>query len=158
MTTILSDYMIHEATMALLPAACIDYDTIAIEKNHKRYIRKTPHQLIKTACLEHCATYEGRREAVMHHTGFKRKVPIPINPSQNLFTFPTHSPTDFKCSWIFYHHVLTILPAPASTENVSVRTTVVFHNGQKLPLNVSHHVFEKQMERTGMCMWRFGGV
>src|SRR5699024_12425084 len=104
MTTILSDYMIHEATMALLPAACIDYDTIAIEKNHKRYIRKTPHQLIKTACLEHCATYEGRREAVMRHTGLKRNVHIPINPSQNLSTCPTHSPTDIRCSCSSYRH------------------------------------------------------
>ncbi|MFD1363323.1 hypothetical protein ACFQ4A_17065 [Lentibacillus salinarum] len=53
---------------------------------------------------------------------------------------------------------MTILPAPASTENVSARTTVVFTNGQKLPVSVLHFVLEKQMERIGMCMWRFGGI
>ncbi|MFD1362311.1 competence protein ComK [Lentibacillus salinarum] len=158
MTTILPSYEINGATMALLPAAHIDYETTVIERNQELFIRKTPHQLISSACLENCSTYEGRRETVMHHFGFKRKVPIPINPRKNLFAFPTHSPSDFTCCWIFYKHIQAILPPSASSKNTPNQTILLFKNALQLPVDVSHYVLEKQLERTGMCMWRFGAI
>ncbi|SFD87382.1 competence protein ComK [Lentibacillus persicus] len=157
MTTLLNNYVINEDTMALLPAAHIDYDTIAIETNQELCIRKTPHQLIRDACLNDCSTYEGRREAVMHHFGFKRKVPVPISPAQNCFVFPTHAPADFVCSWIFYSHVQNVLPASGSTKNTHGQSIIVFKNGRQLQVDVSLYVLEKQLARTGMCMWKFGG-
>lgn len=156
MTTILSSYAVNEATMALLPAAHIKYDTIAIESNQTVYIRQTPHQLLRRACLENWSTYEGRRESIKHHFGFKRKVPIPINPHKLLFAFPTHSPEDFACNWIFYSHVQTILPQPTLSKNADQEATIRFQNGHQLTLDVSRYVLQKQLERTGMCVWKFG--
>lgn len=118
MNEVLSDYKINSHTMALLSAAHIEYDTIAVETNQELFIRKTPYQLISGACLENCSTYEGRREAIKHHFGIKRKVPIPINPGKNLFAFPTHSPTDFACNWIFHSHIQAILTPSAPSKNM----------------------------------------
>ncbi|GGK02407.1 competence protein [Lentibacillus kapialis] len=156
MTPILKNYVINEATMALVPAARIDFDTIAIEINRELRIRKTPHQLLRSACLDNWSTYDGRREAVTHHFGFKRKVPIPINPGINLYTFPTHSPSDFACNWIFHSHVQALLPAFGSSQNTPAQTTIIFKNRRQMPLDVSHYVLAKQLERTGMCVGRFG--
>lgn len=138
--------------MALLPAAHTDYNTMVIERNQQLCVRKTPIQLIQTSCLANCSTYEGRRAAVMHHFGIKRKVPILINPSKNLFTFPTHSPTDFACSWIFYSHVSDIKPF---LKKPNVKSIVIFKNGQELPMDVSHYILEKQYQRTRMCLCEF---
>ncbi|GAA0428900.1 competence protein ComK [Lentibacillus halophilus] len=154
MTTIRNHYVINENTMALLPAAHMDYDTIAIERDQERFVRETPQQIISRSCLQNGSTYEGRRAAIMHHFGFKRKIPIPINPRNRLFTFPTNAPTDFACNWIFYRHVQAILPPSASSNG---KTSLLFHNGQQLPVDVSRYVLEKQLERAGMCAGMFGG-
>ncbi|WP_281243699.1 competence protein ComK [Virgibacillus subterraneus] len=114
---VLLSYQINQDTMALLPVAHADYSTIVIERNQQLFVKKTPWQLIQLSCLENCSTYEGRRAAVMYHMGIKRKVPIPINPSKNLFTFPTHSPTEFECNWIFYSHIQDIRHHPSFINN-----------------------------------------
>ncbi len=142
--------------MALLPVAHTDYNTIVFEFNQQLFVKETPWQLIQSSCLENCSTYEGRRAAVMYHMGIKRKVPIPINPSKNLFTFPTHSPTEFECSWIFFNHILEIIQHPSIEKN-SLQSIITFKNNQQLPVNVSHYILEKQFQRTGVCRWKFGG-
>ncbi|MFC4025144.1 competence protein ComK [Oceanobacillus longus] len=35
--------------------------------------------------LDNCSTYEGRTTAVKHHFGFKRKIPLPIDPATNIY-------------------------------------------------------------------------
>ncbi|RKL68070.1 hypothetical protein CR203_06120 [Salipaludibacillus neizhouensis] len=41
----------------------------------------------------------------MFQTGVKRKVPITIYPTQDIYAFPTHSPTHFDYHWLFYTHI-----------------------------------------------------
>ncbi|RDW21436.1 competence protein [Oceanobacillus arenosus] len=147
MQSILSEYTITDRTMALLPAKHHEYDTIVFEQNNKLYVKKTPMQLIKQACLEHYSTYEGRREAVKHHTGFRRKIPLPINPEQCLYAFPTHSTTDYECCWIFYHHVLYIKAFQSDT-NPNIKSMNTFKDFQQVPINVSSYILHKQMQRT----------
>ncbi|PAV28416.1 competence protein [Virgibacillus profundi] len=154
MEKIMSHYKINEQTIALLPARHMDYASIVYEHNQQLFVRKTPIQLIKTACLDYCSTYEGRREAVIYHTGFRRKVPIPISISKNIYTFPTHSPSDYDCTWIFYNHVKSFISNPSS-KKLGVKSIITFKTGQQLPLNVSPYIIEKQMKRTAMCKFRF---
>ncbi|MEK4803219.1 competence protein ComK [Oceanobacillus sp. FSL K6-0118] len=148
MKDILSHYSIHSNTMALLPSNHKDYDTIVKEPDRDIYVRQKPLELIKQACLERFATYEGVREAVQHNTGLKRKVPIPINPHLNLYFFPTHATNHFDCCWISYYHVLRI------EKHLTNHTfsTILFKSGDRLNLDVSPYVLKKQMERTLMCM------
>ncbi|MGP4105982.1 competence protein ComK [Virgibacillus sp. L01] len=76
---------------------------------------------MRASCLENGSTYEGKRIADMHHIGIKRKTPILINPSKNIFTFPTHSPTDFAYSWILYSHVQDIKPFRNKPNSKSIK-------------------------------------
>ncbi|WP_102026504.1 competence protein ComK [Salirhabdus sp. Marseille-P4669] len=151
------NYRITEKTLALLPVRQLDYSTIAIEEDRKIYIQKKPLQLICSACLDNCSTYEGRRAAVEYHTGFKRKVPIPISPSKKLYAFPTLSPSDFGCSWIMANNVNCILPA-SSQHNAAIQSIIVFHNGLHLEMEESCYVLEKQYQRSVMCIMQFSST
>lgn len=153
MNQILETYDINPQTMAILSVAEIEYSAIVLEEHKKVYVRKTPLQIIKAACLEGGASYEGRRKAVTHLTGAMQKVPIPINPRRNIFAFPTHSPTTFECNWIFYHQIKTItipnVPSP------TIQSIIHFKNNQSLPMNESCYVLQKQYQRTAMCILQY---
>lgn len=139
--------------MALLSATHIDYGTIVLETNGRLYVKQTPTQIVKASCLEGHSTYEGRRKAITYHTGAKQKVPIPINPHHNIFAFPTNSPENFNCNWIFYNHVKYIKTAHSPYE--PQQSIIVFKNGQELPLPESQYILTKQMQRTAMCILLF---
>src|SRR5690625_3043982 len=145
-------YLIHEHTMALIPAKSIEYDTVVIEQNRKIHVRQTPLEIIKAACYNEWYTYDGRRRAVSHHTNFQKKIPIPINARKGIFFFPTYSPLRFDNIWLSYRHIsrtIVISQKPAKSK-------IIFCNGIELTMNVSVHILMRQMERTFECMWRMG--
>ncbi|MFA1822762.1 competence protein ComK [Virgibacillus oceani] len=144
-------YQITEQTIALCPAKEMDHDTIVLEQAATYRVRKTPMQLIKEACIANWSTYEGKRQAVIHHTKFRKKVPIPINLEKNIFTFPTHATSDFDCHWIFFHHI-------AHIHKQQNQTVITFKNNKQLPLPLSHYIFKKQYERTLSCMIEVKGI
>lgn len=150
---ILSDYCVNKETLALLAAYAPDYDTIVIEADRELKIRKTPLQLIKQACLSGGASYAGRRDAVRYLTGAKNKVPIPVYPDQKIYAFPTKSPKQYECCWIFYDHIHTI--KQHRFQDHSIGTMIIFKNGRQLPLSVSLYTIEKQIHRTSQCMLHF---
>lgn len=154
METILDHYEINGSTMALLAVAHTDYSTLVLEENRQFFVRQTPTQIVKAACIEGGATYDGRRIAVGYQIGAKQKVPIPINPKENIFAFPTHSPKAFGCSWIFYHHVKYITTFTTPKEQ-TIQSRLSFKNGQHITLNESRYILEKQMQRTAICILRF---
>ncbi|MEC5271730.1 competence protein ComK [Caldifermentibacillus hisashii] len=140
-------YPIHRNTMALLPANQIDYHSIAIETNKQLYVRQTPLEIMKQACLERFTTYDGIRKAVYKRMKFKRKVPIPINPFVNIYFFPTHAMDDYNCHWISYYHVLRVINNKNPQAN-NPSSTILFKNGQHLDIDVSSYILRKQMRRT----------
>ncbi|WP_138418259.1 competence protein ComK [Aquibacillus sediminis] len=148
------NYHVNERTMALIPAYHIEYDTIVLEAGRQLFVQQPAIQIIKSACLDGYSTYEGRRKAVNYQMGVKRKVPIPICPMKNIFTFPTQAPTDYDCHWIFYHHVQSIEPY-SSNEDSTIQSMITFKDGQHLPMKTSHHSLEKQMQRTAICILHF---
>ncbi|MBM7571401.1 competence protein ComK [Aquibacillus albus] len=152
MTMILSNYSINQNTMALTSAAQIEYDTIVYERNRQLFIKKTPFQLIKQACLEAYSSYEGRRSAVMYQTNLRQKVPIPIDPVQNIYTFPTQSPSQFDCSWLFYHHIKSIHPHHLALGHAIHKSIITFKNEQQIPMRESYYQLEKQRQRTAICI------
>ncbi|MFA1822296.1 competence protein ComK [Virgibacillus oceani] len=140
----------NKHTLALLPARHMNYATIACEQHKQYFIKKTPIQLVKAACLDHGATYQGRRGAAMYHTGFKRKVPIPISIKREIYTFPTHAPTDFECMWLFPNHIHSVINHPTS-KKTPTKSIIPFKNGMQIPLDISSYMIHKQMERTSAC-------
>lgn len=124
------------------------YPQYSLESNRELHIRQIPLQLIKEACLKHdWTTYEGRRQAVIHHTKYKRKVPIPIHMEKQIVAFPTHSPKDFNCIWIFSNNLLSI-----NNHSEKDKTVITFRNGRILLVNVSPHIIQKQHERALTCL------
>lgn len=142
-------YDVHRGTMAILAAMYPNYYSEVIETDKRLFVKQTPIQLIRQACLEGGSTYEGRRAAVMHQTGARHKVPIPINPLEEIYAFPTHSAKQFNCNWIFYKHVKRII------RNDRTQSFIVFQNGLEVTVDVSHYILEKQMYRTSYCLFRF---
>lgn len=149
MNTIAASYQISPKTLALLPAKQIAYDTIAIEQNATKHIRMTPLQIIQAACYNNWTTYEGRRQAVHHHTNFKQKVPIPIDIQKGIYFFPTQSPNNIHTIWIAYQHIAHLTKATHTNH-----TIIHFTNGQTLELDISMHILQKQIERTFQCKWK----
>ncbi|MGP7818040.1 competence protein ComK [Niallia sp. 01092] len=149
MTLIIRDYDIDEKTLALIPVKHIHYHTIVLTSNQNLYVKKTPFELIKKAALNGGSDYRGRRTSMIYLTGIKQKNPIPISESKNIFAFPTQSPKQLNCYWIFFHHVDSIKPIEsASSERHSI---ILFKNKQKLHIKESVYLLEKQMYRTWLC-------
>ncbi|RLL43918.1 competence protein [Oceanobacillus piezotolerans] len=147
------DYSINPQTAALIPIMHQDYKTIIIEKDKQLFINQTPIDLIKKACLVYLSTYEGRRKAVMHQMNYKRKIPIPINPSLHIISFPTHSTSHSNCCWIFYKHVKEIEKHPL--KNQSDSSIITFSNDTQLLIDVSPYILRKQYKRAEMCLELF---
>lgn len=137
---VISSYDITQKTMALLPERHIDYCTRVVEADHTYYINTPILSLIEQACLEGYSTYEGRRD--------HRKIPIPIIPSQNIFAFPTLSPQQFDCCWLFPNHIQSIHP---SQQNKSY-SIVKMKNNQTLLIKQSYSTLRKQMHRSAFTM------
>lgn len=151
MTKILSHYKITEKTLSLQPAAHIEYQTIVEEEQQIYYVKQTPLQIIKEAVLHGGATYNGRREAISYLTGIQKKIPIPIEPNKQIYAFPTLSPTQNDCCWIFFHHVDAIRSYKLPNDK-SYRSIILFKNGTKLNMKESAFTLEKQMYRTWLCV------
>ncbi|WP_407270049.1 competence protein ComK [Radiobacillus sp. PE A8.2] len=149
-----TNYAITISTMALCPARHIDYDTIVYERDRTLYVKKTPLQLIKSACIDYGASYDGRRAAVTHKLNFRKKVPIPISISYNIYAFPTQSAKHYDCTWIFFSHVKAI-QSNHPLKKSDYKSIIAFQTGQALSMHESYFQLEKQMQRTAMCMLQF---
>jgi len=149
MTQVINDYQVNPRTMALIPARNIDYQTIVLEPGNIFHVMQSPIKLIKDACKEGGATYEGRYKAVTHKTGIHKKVPIPISQLDQIYAFPTHSAKQFNCHWIFYHHLKSI---KLGTYKKSI---ITFTDYQQLEIDVSAYILKQQTLRTAHCFLLF---
>ncbi|WP_088032000.1 competence protein ComK [Evansella clarkii] len=149
---VVQEYVINRKTMALIPAFHFEFCTIALESGREYFVKRPPLELIKAACLNGGSDYNGRRSAVKHKTGMKRKLPIPVDIDENIFAFPTFSPAHPDCSWIMLSHVDSIV----SDRKVSSGATILtFKNGHKINLKLRSELVQKQLYRTSYCMTCF---
>ncbi|WP_100374091.1 competence protein ComK [Bacillus sp. FJAT-45037] len=145
---ILETYEISTHTIAIMPAYDIECETLVLEGHQTLYVKETAIQMIKRACIEGGATYDGRRQAVSELTRAQNKIPIPINTTSQIYAFPTHSPTHLECVWLFYHHIKSFHPHPFEP----AKTIVQLYNNNPLTIDISYPSFERQMQRTSYCM------
>lgn len=141
-------YEISPTTLAILPAYHPTYASKIIDLQGDFYSHETPITLIETACLEGGSSLEGRRKALRHKLSFHQYPPIPINPLEDIYAFPTCSPESYECIWIFYEHILQLQPKLQST-------IVTFQNHQSIEVPVSLAVMKKQISRTESCIVAF---
>lgn len=143
---IVLEYEISRTTEALLPAKELLHDTRIYDRSGVYLSKKSQIDLICDACLEGGSTYDGRRKAMVYHLKYEHQTPIVISTANGICAFPTESPDNLDCYWIFYHHVRNMMP-------LSKHSTIVhFHSGLKIEVPVSYARLQKQMERMGRCI------
>ena len=147
----LSYYRVNNNTMAVAYAPPFYNSALVLEVNGMLRIQKRPLEIIRDACIDYYSSFDGRREAVMCKTKYRRKVPIPINPDLGIYAFPTHALDDKACCWIFYHHVEKI-------KEGKYNGIVVFKNGMELEVETSTYVLKEQMRRTEDIILDYGGL
>lgn len=152
MIEIKSEYIITKDASALIPAKSIEYNTIVLTSREKLYIKMTPLEIIKNSCLHDLASYEGRREAVKHMMDYQKKIPIPINTSQEIYAFPTMSPSNDECIWLFFHQIKKVVDnRKHGSKEEEYASTIHFADNSQLSIDVSHFSLQQQLQRTAMC-------
>lgn len=143
---LLFDYEISRTTEALVPAKELNFETKIYDRSGSFLSEKPQLEFVKEACLEGGSTYEGRRKAIVYHLKYEHQTPIVISTSNAIYAFPTESPENLECYWLFYQHIRSMTTASRNTSIVS------FHSGLKLEVPVSLARLQKQMERMSRCI------
>lgn len=142
-------YEINEDTIAIEPANQNEHGAIVFETEEQYFVKQTPLDIIKKACIKYGSTYEGRKESVMKKLGFHGKVPIPISILSDIYAFPTHSPDESVCTWIIKKHLEFVQPIESSNENE--QSLIVFKGGRELVSDLPVQLLYAQMDRTEIC-------
>ncbi|WP_203363343.1 competence protein ComK [Bacillus sp. REN10] len=138
-------YIPSISTMLLVEHHPDRFHTMIYDEKGTYHTKETAKQLLNKACLHRLFTYEGRLQATRKQLNYQKKTPLLICHEELIYTFPTTSPEQYGCCWIFPRHV----QAHASVKGKMV---VYFKNGIKLSLNCSPHVYFKQLDRVRNCI------
>ncbi|MDZ5784094.1 competence protein ComK [Marinococcus luteus] len=150
-TIILDEYEVNENTMAIVPNFEGEAKSIIWEKDGARIPAScTPTAIIKRGCLRGGSSFEGRSEAVKHYLHIRKKLPVPVNPSEGIYAFPISSLRDPENIWIFYNHV-----QPGQFVTSDDGTLIQFTDGTSLPTKASTFMIQQQLFRTGHCQSMF---
>ncbi|WP_418936208.1 competence protein ComK [Natronobacillus azotifigens] len=106
-------------------------------------MKQRPLSIIKDGCIIGGSTYEGRVIAMQHLLHIRQKLPVPISPHRQICAFPTESPRNFDCHWIFPSHIQEV-----KKEQEGV--TLVFSHAH-LHVNLSVHTVNRQLTITNRC-------
>lgn len=139
------EYEINKRTMFLRPV--IERGkryTLIVEVNDVFLCPLKIKDILRKSCVYYGVDYESRRKGTRHLIGYKRKLPITIEPSNRLFFFPTASHDSPECIWISSEHVEK--PHRAGPR----QTEIFFRNKQSHHFPVSVGTIEGQLNRTRM--------
>jgi competence protein ComK len=148
MLAVRENYEITPMTLAILPAYNEKYQSKVLDLQGEFYSSEPPIKIIEKACLEGGSSLDGRKKSIQHKKSFFQCPPIPINPLEDIYAFPTCSPESYECIWLFYEHIHYYHPKHANL-------LINFHNQQQLEVPLSKAVMDKQMARTESCIVLF---
>ncbi|MDN3015136.1 competence protein ComK [Paenibacillus sp. BSR1-1] len=103
-----------------------------------------PLDIIKNSCDYFGVDYESRKRGTRKLTGYNRKNPIAIEPTNHIFFFPTASPSIPECIWLSQAHIKDYRRSGAN------QTLITFHNKQSYLFPVSCSTIETQLLRTAL--------
>ncbi|TWT07177.1 competence protein [Planococcus sp. CPCC 101016] len=122
-----------------------------ITKSGEYYSRDSVLTLIDKACMMFASTYEGRVKATRHNLKQHKKTTLLIS-EDGLAAYPTKSPDNPDCVWIFNHHyrLETITPN---------RTRILFDEfNVSAEVNVSIGILQKQRGRMYEMIYFYSSV
>ena len=131
-------YNITNETLALISNGT---KTKIIERTKIYNSSENINNIIERNCIQNGSSLEGRQKGSAYLLGTSYKPPIIISELAGIVLIPTHSIRNPKCIWINLKGVLNY-------EYCSPKQVVIeFINHQKLLLNISYAVFDKQLLR-----------
>lgn len=107
-----------------------------------------PTKVMEKACEYYGSSLEGRLAGARSVSGFMYKSPIAVDPSLDMYFFPTSSPRNKTCSWLAHTHIDNVHPT-----NNKKSSQIIFKNGRDIILPVSYVSMEKQLARA--AQYRF---
>lgn len=131
-------YRIKTTTFALLP--CKE-GTKILEENGAVILNEDTTEIVARNCFMNGSTLEGRQKGSSFLIGTSYKPPIIVNGYSNIILIPTHSHRNKNCIWIHFQNVLTYY---SKSEK---KTMVEFKNNEKIIIDISYSVFDKQILR-----------
>ncbi|WP_080874099.1 competence protein ComK [Oceanobacillus timonensis] len=131
-------------TMAILYDKDDDGRTVTrvLEDDTEYVLQGKPTKVIEYACAYFGSDLKGRQNGIKSVSGFYYKTPIPIDPRNRMYFFPTKSPLQSSCCWISHTHI------DNSRKIDKTCTEILFKNGRKISLDVSHGTIINQIQRT----------
>ncbi|MEI2375267.1 competence protein ComK [Priestia megaterium] len=140
-------YQIGLTTKALIPVNDPIHRTKVLDAAGEYMLSKTCKQLLEEACIRELSTFKGSIAAVRKMFPYKQLTPLVINRSQAIIAFPTSSPNDYGCAWIFASHVHTSHTL-ASVHSPSM--LIYFKDGTFIPVKLSYYSLEKKLARAAV--------
>lgn len=131
-------YIINKNTLALIQQ---EKKTKIIEKEGHLTVGDSLFSIIASNCILNGSTLEGRQRGSAALLGTKYKPPIVINNEQNIILIPTHSTRNKNCIWFNLSEIIYY------KRNNKNGTIVELSNHQKININISPYVFDRQVLR-----------
>jgi competence protein ComK len=139
----INEYEVNPYTMAILP---IPYGrkifSIIIEMEDEFLVKMKPMEIVDRSCRYFGSSYKGRKEGTRELMGITHKPPIIVEPSHQIFLFPTVSPSSLECAWLSHSHIISHSASGNGT------TKVIFQNNKSIRLDISKGSFENQFFHT----------
>ena len=137
-------YLIDGRVLALKSVFTGEYHSEIITTHGTYFSKLTTTNLLDQACLHNLSTREGRINAVSTVMNYSKKTPFIIAPNE-IGVFPTESPKNPDCVWIFNHRL--------NVEEVAKgKSVVTFMDGTSIQVKVSKNVILKQKQRLHTLM------
>ncbi|WP_458414394.1 competence protein ComK [Schinkia sp. CFF1] len=118
-----------------------------LEVENEFLVKMKPTLVMDKSCKYFGSSLKGRQEGTKELTGITYKAPIAVDPTNEIYMFPTISPHKDTCAWISHSYILNYKSAGPE------KTIVTFTNNKSITLNISKGSFENQLNRT--AQYRF---
>jgi len=131
-------YNITNETLALIPSG---RKTKIIEVNKTYNHTDSIINILTRNCIQNGSSLDGRQKSSAYLIGSSYKTPIIISEIHSLIFIPTHSIRNENCMWLNLKGIL-------SYDAYAKKSVLVeFINHQKMTINISYEVFDKQVLR-----------
>lgn len=131
-------YNITEETLAIIPSG---NKSKIIEVNKTLEIEEIGVNIVSRNCILNGSSLDGRQKSSAYLIGTNYKPPIIISELKSLILFPTHSDRNKNCIWLNLNGIIYY------KKKINNAVTIEFINHQKITINVSYSIFDKQFLR-----------
>lgn len=142
-------YIVNKNTKAIFSqGGASPYRSQILDVSGTEFSVYNPYRIISNSCLLNLSSIEGRKTAVKHILGTSSKIPIPVNPKEGIYLFPTASIRSSDCAWFAFYQIESYVPHDG-------KTYVAFKDGTYAYADISFMAFDRQYKKTSHVIARF---